>query len=61
MTLQGDAAQRLQAAARDVAAAPFVVGRPRHGAIGSALLGSALHGLLATGPTPVCVISERGT
>ena len=59
MTVKGDAAEGLGAAARDVGAGLIAVGQPRHGAIGSALLGSALHQLLATGATPVCVISER--
>jgi nucleotide-binding universal stress UspA family protein len=59
VTAKGDAAKRLGAAARAVGAGLIAVGRPRHGAIGSALLGSAVHGLLANGTTPVCVISER--
>lgn len=61
VALQGDAAQRLEATARDVGATLITVGRPRHGAVGSALLGSALHQLLATGTTAVCVISPTSS
>ena len=56
VTVEGDAAEGLQAAARDVDAGLIVVARPRHGAVGSALLGSVMHQLLRTGTTPVCVI-----
>ena len=56
VTVDGDAAEGLRSAAREVDAGLIVVARPRHGAVGSALLGSVMHQLLRTGTTPICVI-----
>lgn len=59
VTAEGDAADALHAAARELDAGLLAVGRPRHGTVGSAVLGSAVHELLRTGTTPLYVISAR--
>lgn len=51
VTVEGDAAERLRAVAREVDAGLIAVGRAHHGAVGAALLGSVMHQLLRTGTT----------
>lgn len=56
VAVEGDPAEGMRAAAEDLDAGFIVIGRPRQGALGSALLGSAAHDLLREGRFPVIVI-----
>jgi nucleotide-binding universal stress UspA family protein len=60
VTIEGDAADGLRAAAEDMDAGLIVIGRPLRGALGSALMGSAAHALLRAGGFPVVVVPPAG-
>lgn len=55
VAVEGDAAEGLRAAARELQAGLIVIGQPQHGALASALLGSAAHDLLREGGAPVVI------